>query len=1077
MTEQTNSSEVVENFRRIFQVVASCLVCTLSSITCGSEISYNFDVKPILSDRCYHCHGPDSDNQDSEFRLDTQENALADLGGYAAIVPGNLEESELHRRIWSSDGDQMPPTDSNRTLSEQEKKILDAWIKAGAPYDRHWSFEAVPNEVLVPESASRWAHNEIDHFIAHELEHHGILPSEEASREQLIRRVTFALTGLPPTVEDIDAFLADDSSGAYERVVDRLLVSPHYGERMAVDWLDLSRYADTYGYQEDRYRATWPWRDWVIKTFNQNMPFDEFITWQLAGDLFPRPTDEQIMATAFNRLHRQTSEGGSIEEEFRTEYVVDRVDTFGAVFLGLTVGCARCHDHKYDPITQKDYYQLSAFFNNIDESGLYPFFTSSIPTPTLTLASEEDKKNLRELEEAIADAIANLDKVVDSQRDAYKRWLDSSPTDTSLTGLIGDFSFDDIAGDDREKVPNRADPKVGGKLEENAAVVDGKSGRALSFDGESGFSTAAGGDFYRYTPFTICLWIKTPDEKDRAVVWHRTRAPIDAGSRGYQLLIEDGRLSASVIHFWPGNAVLIRSKQTLPIVEWVNVAVTYDGSSSADGLRVYLNGQLMDVEVVRDCLTRRIEYAGESNIVDAEEVTKIAHRLVVGQRFRDRGFIGGMADDLKVFNRELSSHEISALVNDDDYYRQLLEEVTQRSESEEYQLYDYYLRNHNSKHAAGTLALQKARQALAESLDSLPEIMVMREMRHRRPTFLLARGAYDAPAEEVDPKTPDWLNQQGEDRPTDRLGLAHWLTAPKHPLMSRVAVNRFWQSLFGNGLVTTPLDFGSQGGRPSHPELLDWLSRSFIESGWDVKQLMKKIVMSATYRQSATCSLELRALDPENQLLARGPKHRLPSEMIRDSALFTSGLLVDRLGGPPVKPYQPSGLWKETGWGSFERDEGEGSRRRSLYTYWKRTSPPPSMMSLDSPDREVCVAQRQTTATPLQPLVLLNDPQYVEAARAFAELLIIKLGEDLAAQIDLAFRKCTGRYPTPRERGILTQLYRDQMDIFLAESNRAADFLGVGDHIPDKNIDANKLAALTIAVETIMNHNESITVR
>ncbi|MEM8945839.1 MAG: DUF1553 domain-containing protein [Planctomycetota bacterium] len=1050
---------------------------TVARIAQSEEVSYNFDVKPILSDRCYHCHGPDAENQASEFRIDTQENAFADLGGYAAVVPGNVDASELHRRIWSTDDDQMPPIESHRKLSDDEKRVLDDWIKSGARFDRHWSFESLPSEFAAPNHQTISGRNEIDDFVANELQQHGYSPNREASRETLIRRVTFALTGLPPTVDEIDAFLADSSANAYENVVDRLLASPHYGERMAVDWLDLSRYADTYGYQEDRYRDVWPWRDWVVRAFNKNMPFDEFATWQLAGDLLPKATSEQVLATAFNRLHRQTSEGGSVEEEFRIEYVVDRVDTFGSVFLGLTLGCARCHDHKYDPITQRDYYQFSAFFDNIDESGLYPFFTSSVPTPTLDLADEQSSQALLELEQAVEDATFEQDSVWDTQRVAFEQWLNASPVDTNLTGLVGDFSFDDLEGKNEEEVINKADPTSNGKIAEDSKIVASDQGRAILFNGENAFSTTVGGTFRRFTPFTIDVSLKTPDEKQRAVVWHRTRASIDAGSRGYQLLIEDGKLSASVIHFWPGNAVRVRSKQSLPIGEWVRVTVTYDGSSAASGLRIYLNGQSMDVEVVRDCLTRRVDYSGESNIVDAEKVAKLAHRLVLGQRFRDRGFSGGMIESLKVFDRALAGHEVEALCNRPGYYQRLIEKEMSRTEREQQQLYEYYLRNHNEAYTAANSALLDARRTHAEFYDLIPQIMVMREMPRRRQTYVLARGAYDAPTAQVDPATPEWLTPYEADWPRNRLGLARWLTDPRQPLMSRVAVNRFWQTLFGQGIVSTPLDFGSQGNRPSHPELLDWLSREFVASGWNVKQLVKKIVMSATYRQSSLQTPEVLARDPHNVLLARGPRHRLPAEMIRDSALFASGLLVNRLGGPPVKPYQPAGLWKEKGWGSFERDPGEGSRRRSLYTHWKRTSPPPSMMTLDAPDREVCVAQRQTTATPLQPLVLLNDIQYVEAARALAESLIIAMGEDTEAQIDLAYRRCTGRHATLHERSTLEQLFYDQLTLFSSDPDRAHEFLRVGDHVSDDSHVSHKLAALTVTVQVIMNHYDSITVR
>lgn len=1064
--------------RYLLPLMWIALVGARAHLVAGAEEgpSYNFQIAPILSDRCYQCHGPDAANQDSPLRLDTKENALADLGGYAAVVPGDPEASELHRRIWSVDGDQMPPPESKLSLTDEEKRLLDAWIEAGAPFDKHWAFKKVPPSVSPPNAGEDWAANEIDRFVADKLAQEGLEPGPEASPEVLIRRVTFALTGLPPTVDEIERFVADDSPQAYERLVDRLLDSPRFGERMSVDWLDLARYADTYGYQEDRYRDMWPWRDWVIKSFNRNMPFDQFITWQLAGDLLPGASNEQILATAFNRLHRQTSEGGSDEEEFRTEYVVDRVDTFGAAFLGLTVGCARCHDHKFDPLTQKEYFQLSAYFNNIDESGLYPFFTSSTPTPTLDLVTEEQAAKLAMLKRAVSEAESALQAIRDQRRGAFNEWSESTTPEVQSKGLVGDFSFDNIDPDKPDVVPNRGDKDEAGSLEEDPKLAEGKAGKSLLFDGEDSFSTLVGGEFRRYDPFTIALWIKTPDVKQRAVIWHRSRAGLDSGSRGYQLLIEDGKLSAMLAHFWPGNALAIRTTHAVPLQSWVHVTVTYDGSSSTDGLRIFLDGRRADVEILRDELTRTISYDGEFNIVDQKKVADIAHKLVVGQRFRDRGFIGGQVDELKIYNRSLSDLEITALANSDSSLSVIVENQNASREGGADRLYDFYLQNYDEVFRNQLEALKAARQRYCSLYDAIPEIMVMHEMSEQRPAFVLERGSYDAPGEEVERDTPAWLPPRQEDWPNDRLGLARWLTDPAHPLTSRVTVNRFWQLFFGHAIVSTPLDFGSQGNPPTHPELLDWLAQEFIVSGWDTKRLVKSIVMSSTYKQSSDAAPKLLERDPDNMLLARGPKFRLPAEMLRDSNLFVSDQLVEKVGGPPVKPYQPAGLWKETGWVAFERDPGEGSHRRSVYTYWKRTSPPPSMMTLDCPDREVSVAQRQVTSTPLQPLILLNDPQYVESARALAETVMHESPEDPASAIELAYRKCTSRSPTLLEIKELMQLYNEQLQAFRDHPERAEKFLRIGDREVAASVDHVKLAAMATTMSVIMNLYESITV-
>lgn len=1043
----------------------ACSFAAPAAISAGGVPSYNFDIKPILSDRCYHCHGPDAENQDSLLRLDTRESSLTDLGGYAAVVPGKTEESELHHRIWSDDADQMPPPDSNLSLTDEEKRLIDRWIKAGAPFDKHWSFKPLPQTVEIPTSGSEWPRNEIDRFVERKHQQEGLSPTIEASKRKLVRRVTLALTGIPPTPQEVDNFLSDPSGDAYERLVDRLLSSPRYGERMAVDWLDLARYADTFGYQQDRYRAMWPWRDWVIKAFNDNLPYDQFATWQLAGDLMESPSREQVLATAFNRLHRQTNEGGSIEEEFRTEYVVDRVDTFGAAFLGLTVGCARCHDHKYDPLSQKEYYQLFAYFDNIDESGLYSHFTEATPTPTLDLTSDDQQRTLQELASKQRAEEVKLAKVRESRREAFDQWLAGSPQETELTRLIGDFTWDEVQSG--KYVPNQADADEPGKLHDAPRLIEGQSGKALELNGENGFSTVVGGEFHRYDPFTIAMWIKTPDTKERAVVWHRSRASLDAGSRGYELLIEEGKLTASLIHFWPGNALSIRTNEELPVGRWVHVTVAYDGSSTADGLHMYWDGRPVATGVVRDKLTRKITYKDNNE----------AHKFTLGQRFRDRGFVGGGVDELKIFDRELSDHEVTALFHDDGYYRKLVDAGPARTPEESNLLYDYYLRNHDSQFAEATRNLQAARRKYAEAYDAVTEIMVMQEMPQPRPTHLLERGAYDAPGQVVETRTPDWLPPMDDHLPQNRLGLARWVTEPSHPLTARVAVNRIWQSFFGTGLVSTPLDFGSQGIRPSHPELLDWLARDFVDSGWDIKHLVKQIVTSATYRQSSVCPPDRRAADPENRFLARGPQFRLPAEMIRDSALASSGLLVEKMGGPPVKPYQPSGLWKEKGGATYTRDKGEGSYRRSVYTYWKRSSPPPGMMILDCPDREVGIAQRQVTSTPLQPLLLLNDPQFVEAARSLAHRVSGIEGSSIEQRLAAAFEICTSRPPSREEKRVISGLYQEQLELFEATPERAVEFLSVGDLPFTGKADPTQFAALTCTVEVIMNLNEAITLQ
>ena len=896
------------------------------------KVDFNYHIKPLLSDRCYACHGPDEKARKAKLRLDVKESAFkGDI-----IKPGRPDQSELIRRITATDpDDHMPPPESNLSLNADEIALLRRWIEQGAEWGKHWSFVPLP-EVQDPNAS-------IDTFVREPLEREGLKPAPAATKERLIRRVSFDLIGLPPTLEEIDAFLADNSAQAYERVVDRLLASAAYGERMAVDWLDVARYADTYGYQADRFNHLWPWRDWVIEAFNKNLPYDEFIIWQLAGDLLPNATREQKMATAFNRNHRQTNEGGSVEEEFRVEYNADRVHTTAGAFLGLTMECARCHDHKYDPISQKDYYRMFAFFNSTDESGLYSHFTDAIPSPALLMFSDAQEKRHKELQRAIAKMTKHI-----------------AARPLVLTGEVAHYSFHGGKG------ANSIGTNYPAKISDGPKIVEGKFGEALQFDGENSVTIAKVADFKRTDAFSFSFWLNIPEEQDEIVVLHHQQAGSDAGYNGYEFVLEKGHASFGLIHFWPGNALKVRTREKLPLNEWVHIVITYDGSSRASGVKIFKDGKRAELETVRDSL-----YKDFANGVS----------LTLAARFRGRGFKGGMIDELRIYRRDLTS-DIDP-------------------------------------------ELKKLRDEENALINSIREIMVMGDLAEPRPTFVLKRGAYDAPGERVEPGTPEAIMPLDPTLPRNRLGLAKWLVDPKHPLTARVAVNRYWQMFFGRGLVLTAEDFGSQGQLPSHPELLDWLAKHFMNSGWNLKALVKLIVMSNTYRQSSQGSPELLARDPENKLLARGPKTRLTAEMLRDSALANAGLLVRKIGGPSVKPYQPEGLWEEksAGW-KYEPDKGEGLYRRSMYTYWKRTSPHPMMTTFDAAERNSCTVRRQTTTTPLQALVLLNDPQFVEAAT--------KIGERARKEknaVQFAFRLITSRTPSDRELAVLQRLYQEQLTL------------------------------------------------
>jgi hypothetical protein len=1025
----------------------------------GGKLDFNFQVRPILADRCFKCHGPDEKARKAKLRLDLPETAYGFRDkdtGKAAIVPGRPEESELCRRIVATDDDdRMPPPASNLSLNAEEKELLRRWIAQGAEYKPHWAFIPV-GEVPVPKPPDASLRNAIDAFVLARLEHEGLKLSPEASPEALIRRLSFDLRGLPPSIAEIDVFLADKSPKAYEALVDKLLASPAYGEQQAQVWLDLARYADTYGYQNDVDRDMSPWRDWVIRAFNENLPYDQFITWQLAGDLLPGSTRDQVLATAFNRLHRQTNEGGSVEEEFRVEYVSDRVATAGTAFLGLTLGCARCHDHKYDPVSQKDFYRMSAFFDNIDESGLYSHFTRATPSPSLLLYRDGEEAKHRQLQQAIRQKEAALAELKNAAKAGFASWnkTNSIPQPTAAAT----FSFEEIKND---STPDNLSTNAA-TLVDGPEQVDGKFGKALKFSGDNLAICKGAGAFDRTSPFSFSLWLQPTEKQERAVVFHRSRSWTDSGSRGYELLLEDQAPSFSLIHFWPGNALKVRSKTPLPLNQWSHLTVTYDGSSRADGVRLYLNGEPLPLEVVRDHLFKDILHREAWGDADIKEV-----QLTLAGRFRDSGFKNGLIDEFKVFDRCLTPWEAK-----------MVGAGTEAGTPDDAARFDYYVQNVDTECVAAVAEFRQLREEENRLINDVPEIMAMTEMAGQRPTYLLKRGAYDARGEPVQPDTPEKIFPFSNTLPRNRLGLAKWMVDRRNPLTARVAVNRAWRMHFGRGLVETEEDFGTQGKLPAHPELLDWLAAHFMDTGWDLKGLHKLIVMSATYRQSSKADPELLAKDPDNHLFARGPKHRLRAEEIRDNALAVSGLLSAKIGGPSVRPYQPEGLWEEAGTGKhYVQDKGEGLYRRSLYTFWRRTAPPPTMLIFDAPSREVCTARRETTTTPLQALVLLDDPQYVEAARVLAEQLVRQDGQDVDSRITQGFRLTTGRAPQPRELAILRQLYEEQASVFKTDPVAAEKYLKMGDRSRDDSLPVQEVAATTVLASALMNLDEFVTER
>ncbi|MDN5203694.1 DUF1553 domain-containing protein [Fulvivirgaceae bacterium BMA10] len=1031
-------------------------------------LDFNADVKPILSDKCFLCHGPDKAKQQADLRLDLKESAYGELvnsPGKRAITPGKLKRSEVYHRIISEDPEYLMPTPkSNLKLSAYEKAVLVKWIEDGAEYKPHWAF-VKPEKKDPPEVKNvAWTKNPIDNFIASKLESKNLSPSIEAEKELLLRRVSFDLTGLPPSPKEIKAFLDDTSANAYERQVDRLLNSLHYGEKMAMDWMDLARYADTHGYTVDRYRDMSPWRDWVIKAFNENMPYDKFILWQIAGDLLPNPTKDQILATAFNRNHPQNMEGGIVPEEFRVEYVLNRVNTAGQAFMALTVSCAKCHDHKYDPISQKSYYEMSSFFNNVNEAGQISF-DNATPVPTMLLTSEKQEEILAFLESDVATKEEKIDATRLKERTSFERWLalEKYKKDLDLVypkSLIAHFELENSKLGNRLNPLQRGIMKQQGSTEEKPEFVKGRNGNGLLLNGDAWFDTQGIGSYRKSQPFSIGLNIKIPQNLKNGVIFHKGEGAALYCFKGFHLALKNNRLQLLMAHNAPDNAIIEYTKQEVPRDVWLNFILTYDGSGSASGFRIYQNGKELKTEVENDNLYKDIHFKRQKE-----------PGIQVGARWRGKGMGGAVVDDLMIFNSELSPLEILQLTNHASFKEILSKGNKGFSEQEKALLETYFLFNYSNAYKIASSEIEEARKIYADSVENIKEIMVMKEMSERRKTYILKRGIYDAYGEEVFPNTPESILPMPGELPKNRIGFAQWLAHPDHPLTARVTVNRYWQNYFGRGIVRTTEDFGNQGELPSHPDLLDWLAIEFMDSGWDIKALQKLIVMSATYRQRSKASEELLELDKENVLLARGPSVRLSAEMIRDNALLASGLLYDKIGGQSVKPYQPKGLWRVNGY-DYHRDTSNKLYRRSMYTIWKRSVPHPTLATFDAPERSECTVRRQKTNTPLQALVLLNDPTYVEASRVMGES--ISRHTDMKTGISQAYLKLTGRMPNDQELSILLELQQKEYTKFKLNPDKAMGWLNTGEYTTDGSLDRNLIAANAIVASVIMNSDASI---
>ncbi len=1005
----------------------------------GAAPDFNREVRPILADHCFRCHGPDAAARKAGLRLDTLEGATKLLkSGARAVSPGHADESELLARVVSEDPDEvMPPPATKMPVSAEQREVLARWIESGAVYQPHWAFIAPVHTEPPAVKLLGWGRDPIDGFVLGKLEGAGLSPAPEADRATLLRRVSLVLTGLPPTPEKTAEFVADRSADAYEKQVDRLLASPAFGERMAVDWLDAARFADTYGYQSDWDCRVWPWRDWVIGAFNADKPYDEFVREQLAGDLMPGATDEQRLATVFNRLHRQTNEGGSIEAEFRQEYVSDRVHTFGTAMLGMTLECARCHDHKYEPILQKDYYSLCALFGSIDEAGTYPYITGATPPPTMRLPTREQREKLAELDAGVARALEAARVTREAGAVRAQAWVTGTPEVVAPAPVLRDT----LAGD---------------------AVSP--AGPARLFDGDTGVVLENAPRFRRCDAYSLGFWMKCPETKARAAVIHTSQFTIESDEQGFQVMLKDGRLCWEVIHVWPGSAAGVRTVGAFPLDQWVRVCVTYDGSSRASGLKMYFDGEEAPTEVEQDSLNG----------------IATARPMQVGFRDRDIGFKGGAIGDLQVFDRALTALEVRELGTPGAIAAAIEKDRGAVGGGAEIsgEVREYVLSAIDKDSRAAEKALREARGAQQDVLESIPEIMVMAESTRPRDFFVMRRGRYDDP----DPEQPVGRDRAIEavmpmkaEWPKNRLGLAAWATDGANPLVARVQVNRLWGMCFGRGLVTTQENFGTQGEAPSHAELLDTLAADFVSGGWKIKSMLRRIVLSAAFRQSSVSTAQKTEADPLNVLLSRGPAVRLTAEMMRDQALAASGLLVEKVGGPSVRPWQPPGLWEDAGAnaqgnGGYVPDTGEGAHRRSLYTYRKRTAPPPNMLAFDSGSREQCLARRQATSTPLQPLVLLNDQVFWECARALAKRVATEVGGEAGKRVERAFVLVAGRSPRAGEVKALVELYEQQAAEMKGDGAAARQVLG-------GESDDAELAGLTLVCSTLFASDQAVTSR
>lgn len=1043
------------------------IVCMLLSVSFGIAIctsgqaaeplQYNRDVRPILADQCFACHGPDSAARKADLRLDQREAAIDS----AAIAPGEPDASELVNRILTDDeAFLMPPPETRKSLTVEQKDILQRWIAEGAVYEPHWSL-IPPTRPTPPEvQNAAWVRNPIDQFVLARLEQEGWSPAPEADRRTIARRAALDITGLPPTPEQVDAFVADDSPDAYERYLDSLFDSERWGEHRARYWLDYCRYADTHGIHIDNFREIWSYRDWVIGAFNRNMPYDQFTIENLAGDLLPDATLDQQIASGFNRCNITTNEGGAIEEEYLVLYNRDRTETVSLVWLGTTAGCCTCHDHKFDSFSQREFYELAAFFNNTTQKGMDGNIKDT--PPIITVPTDEDQPRWDQLQTAVPAAKAAIDDHKAAARAVFNEWL-TTADEAQISAKLPQESLVlraplnegdgatvhiEVSGESREVA-----------LPESAEWTDGVSGKALLPQG--GVAELADvGDFEHDQPFTVAAWINPTANDGHGAICSR----MDSGAayRGWDFWLQQRRVGTHIVSAWPDQGLKVVGKSQVPANEWTHVAVTYDGSGKAAGVKVYYNGVAQELNVEQDKLSGSIK-------------TEVP--FLIGERTGSDPLSAVSVQDLRLYTQTIAGQELETLAKQERFLATLGKAAEERTENETNTLYDWWLRAYDEPFQELTSALAALEREQADIKARGTIAHVMHEKETPAMAFVLDRGEYDKRQDEVSPNTPAALPAFPDELPRDRLGLAQWLVRPENPLTARVTVNRFWQEVFGVGIVRTSGDFGVAGELPSNQELLDWLAVEFRESGWDVKELFRLMLTSATYRQSAVSTPEKNERDPENRLLARGLRYRMDAEMVRDYALAASGLLSEKIGGPSVKPYQPEGIWESIAMDSsntrfYKPDSGDGLYRRSMYWFWKRMAPPASLEIFNAPTREYCVVRRERTNTALQALVTLNDEQYVEAARVLAQSALKNAGQTIDERVDYISRRLLLRSLRPDEAEIVTNSFVELAAYYEEHPDDAQQVINVGEAPTDPVMSVPELAAWTMLTNELMNLDE-----